>query len=138
MTAGLRSSSFSSFSSSALCIVASLARPGGNLTAPQLAPDDHKVPPSIAQHVDKVVRSFIVPHAFEFYQTGEGATDRLKQLASFVLTTGNTHAGMRTWQQGLGISERGNGSQGPRYTPGTLRAERLRGFAFDFIARARF
>ena len=36
---------------------------------PQRGHDINRVPTLIAQHVDKLVRDFIIPHAFEFYQT---------------------------------------------------------------------
>src|SRR5438034_116576 len=40
--------------------------------------------------VRRVVVDFLLPHAFEFYRTGESITDgdRLQRLASYVLTSG--------------------------------------------------
>ncbi|MBG0800780.1 DUF3987 domain-containing protein [Methylocystis sp. H4A] len=42
------------------------------------------------EHVDRLVRDFILPHAFEFYRTSETQTngDRLQRIASWILTNG--------------------------------------------------
>lgn len=41
------------------------------------------------EHVDRIIRDFVLPHAFEFYRTSEAATDgdRLQRIASWILTT---------------------------------------------------
>jgi hypothetical protein len=42
------------------------------------------------EHVDRLIRDFILPHAFEFYRTSETQTngDRLQKIASWILTSG--------------------------------------------------
>jgi hypothetical protein len=47
---------------------------------------------STASRVRNIVLNFILPHAFEFYRTAEGTTnsDRLKRLASWILTSNQT------------------------------------------------
>jgi hypothetical protein len=36
----------------------------------------------------RIIKDFLLPHAREFYSLGEGETDRLRKLASYVLTCG--------------------------------------------------
>ena len=43
-----------------------------------------------AKYIDKLVRDFIVPHAFAFYQAAEGTSEQLRQIASFILTSSQT------------------------------------------------
>ena len=47
---------------------------------------------NIVERVARIVREFILPHAFEFYRSAETVTDgdRLKRLASWILTSGQT------------------------------------------------
>jgi hypothetical protein len=42
------------------------------------------------ENVSRLVSNFILPHAFEFYRSGESNGDRLKKLASWILTSGKT------------------------------------------------
>ena len=44
------------------------------------------------EKVRRIVIDFLIPHAYEFYRSNEAATDgdRLRQLASYVLTSGET------------------------------------------------
>lgn len=44
------------------------------------------------ESVDRLVRDFILPHAFEFYRSAETVTDgdRLQRIASWILTSGKT------------------------------------------------
>jgi hypothetical protein len=42
------------------------------------------------ENVRRLVIDFILPHAFEFYRGGESNGDRLKKLASWILTSGKT------------------------------------------------
>jgi hypothetical protein len=42
------------------------------------------------ENVRRLVVDFILPHAFEFYRRGEGNSERLKKLASWILTSGKT------------------------------------------------
>jgi hypothetical protein len=53
---------------------------------------DGRVPISIIENVERIVLDFLIPHAREFYQTHESTTngDRIRQLASYILTSGET------------------------------------------------
>jgi len=44
------------------------------------------------ESVDRLIRDFILPHAFEFYRTAETITngDRLQRIASFILISGKS------------------------------------------------
>jgi len=42
----------------------------------------------VVEKVDRVIRDFLLPHAHEFYSQGEGEGERLRKLASYVLTCG--------------------------------------------------
>jgi len=42
----------------------------------------------VVEKVDRVIRNFLLPHAHEFYSQGEGEGERLRKLASYVLTCG--------------------------------------------------
>jgi Protein of unknown function (DUF3987) len=42
------------------------------------------------ENVRRLVVDFILPHAFEFYRTAESNGDRLKKIASWILTSNNT------------------------------------------------
>jgi hypothetical protein len=42
----------------------------------------------LVQKVDRLVRDFLLRHAWEFYSVGEGETERLRRLASYILTCG--------------------------------------------------
>jgi hypothetical protein len=44
---------------------------------------------SVVEKVDRLIRGFLLPHAHEFYSVGEGESERLRKLASYVLTCGN-------------------------------------------------
>jgi hypothetical protein len=46
---------------------------------------------STIEKVRRIVVNFLIPHAMEFYRTSEATTDgdRLQQLASYILTSGN-------------------------------------------------
>jgi hypothetical protein len=48
------------------------------------------IEPGTVEHVRRLIRDFILPHAFEFYRTAESITDgdRLRKLASWILTSG--------------------------------------------------
>jgi uncharacterized protein DUF3987/bifunctional DNA primase/polymerase-like protein/primase-like protein len=50
------------------------------------------VPASCIEDAERIVVNFLIPHAREFYQTHESATngDRIRQLASYILTSGET------------------------------------------------
>jgi hypothetical protein len=43
---------------------------------------------TVVEKADRLVREFLLPHAHEFYSTGEGESERLRKLASYVLTCG--------------------------------------------------
>ena len=38
------------------------------------------------EKVSRIIKDFLLPHAQEFYSLGEGETDRLRKLASYILT----------------------------------------------------
>jgi hypothetical protein len=40
------------------------------------------------EKVDRIIKTFLLPHAHEFYSQGEGESERLRKLASYVLTCG--------------------------------------------------
>src|SRR5262249_2461533 len=42
----------------------------------------------LVEKVNRLVREFLIPHAYEFYSVGEGGSERLRKLASYVLTCG--------------------------------------------------
>ena len=42
----------------------------------------------LVEKVDRLIREFLIPHAYEFYSVGEGGSERLRKLASYVLTCG--------------------------------------------------
>ena len=42
----------------------------------------------VVEKVARLIRDFLLPHAYEFYNTGEGESERLRKLASYVLTCG--------------------------------------------------
>jgi hypothetical protein len=42
----------------------------------------------VVEKVDRVIRDFLLLHAHEFYSQGEGEGERLRKLASYVLTCG--------------------------------------------------
>jgi Protein of unknown function (DUF3987) len=42
----------------------------------------------IIEKADRLIRNFLLPHAHQFYGTGEGESERLRKLASYVLTCG--------------------------------------------------
>ena len=44
----------------------------------------------IIADVDALIREFILPHAFEFYGSGDPGSERLRALASWILTSGKT------------------------------------------------
>jgi hypothetical protein len=50
----------------------------------------NRVDVSVIEKAQRVVVDFLIPHAFEFYRTAEATTngDRLRQLASYLLTSG--------------------------------------------------
>jgi hypothetical protein len=43
---------------------------------------------SVVEKVDQLMRTFLIPHGVRFYATGEGETERLRNLASYVLRCG--------------------------------------------------
>jgi hypothetical protein len=45
---------------------------------------------STVENVRRLVVDFLLPHAFEFYRSAESGGDRLKRLASWILTSGKT------------------------------------------------
>jgi Protein of unknown function (DUF3987) len=45
---------------------------------------------STVENVRRLVVDFLLPHAFEFYRSAESGGDRLKKLASWILTSGKT------------------------------------------------
>jgi hypothetical protein len=51
-----------------------------------------KIGMKTVKHVSALIREFILPHAFEFYRTGERASggDRMQRMASWILTSGKT------------------------------------------------
>jgi hypothetical protein len=44
----------------------------------------------VVENVDRLIRDFLLRHAHEFYSMGEGEGERLRKLASYVLTCGKT------------------------------------------------
>jgi hypothetical protein len=42
----------------------------------------------VIEHVHCLITDFLLPHAHEFYSVGEGESERLRRLASYVLTCG--------------------------------------------------
>jgi hypothetical protein len=49
-----------------------------------------RVPAAVVDDVAKLVKDFILPHAFEFYSASTGGAERLRTLASWILTSGKT------------------------------------------------
>jgi len=50
-------------------------------------PNERFIGGKVAGNVDRLVRDFLIPHAFEFYSLGETG-DQIRRLASYVLTCG--------------------------------------------------
>ena len=48
---------------------------------------DARVGADVIERVDVLIRDFILPHAFEFYQTSFAGTERLQRIASWILTS---------------------------------------------------
>jgi hypothetical protein len=42
----------------------------------------------VVEKVDQLIRDFLIPHGVKFYATGEGTTERLQAIASYVLRCG--------------------------------------------------
>jgi hypothetical protein len=43
---------------------------------------------TVVEKIDRLIRDFLIRHAAEFYSVGEGESERLRKLASYVLTCG--------------------------------------------------
>jgi hypothetical protein len=55
---------------------------------PQEAIHHRAIGRKTVEKVVRIIREFLLPHAYEFYSLGEGETARLRKLASYVLTCG--------------------------------------------------
>jgi len=43
---------------------------------------------NMIENIDRLIRNFLLPHAHQFYSVGEGEAERLRKLASYILTGG--------------------------------------------------